>query len=241
MEFLGRIYRMMGLDCTRVMERRWFALKNFHCCFFEDAHVLNEYLHHWEGGVPLEDYYGQVWNALPWYLRLTGMLNRRCRPFRLLVQWITRMKLGRLALRKSGPLGWVRDNDDGRIRAFYGSMEALRNIPGWDEEIPPPHPDREYIRLEHGYDESKEQPDMSDLKQAAAFRGGSLVSREWDGDMFSPLEWRCCRDHTFAMTPNAVLKGGHWCVECLSRPAEYPAMAGQNPFMAQVVLPHREK
>jgi len=236
LEFLDRIYRMMGVDCTRVMERRWFALQNFHCCFFEDARLLNEHLHHWDGGETLEDYYLQVWEALPWYLKLTGMLNRRFRPFRLLVQWITRMKLTRLALRESGPLGWIRNNDEGRIRAFYGSMEAFRNIPGWDEQMPCLDHDREYIRLDHGYDESAGKLDVEDLQKAAAFRGGELVTREWDGDLFSPVTWRCCRGHTFDMTPHTVLKGGHWCMECFARPAEYPDIAGQNPFMAQVVL-----
>jgi len=239
LEFLERIYRMMGLDFTRVMERRWFALKNFHCCYFEDAGALDEYLHHWDGGETLEDFYPQVWEALPWYLKLTGILNRRCRPFRILVQRITRMKLTRLAGRESGPLGWIRNNDEGRIRAFYGSMEAFRNIPGWDAEMPSPDHDREYIRLDHGYDESAGKLDREDLQKAAAFRGGELVTREWDGDMFAPLDWRCCRDHTFNMTPNSVLKGGHWCMECFARPAEYPDIAGQNPFMAQVVLSRR--
>jgi len=236
LEFLDRIYRMAGLDYRRVMERRWFALKNFHMCFYEDASALDHFLNHQEGGETQEDFYRQVWDAFPGYLKLTGWLNRHCRPFRWLVERITRLKLRRLAGRETGPLGWIRNGDEGRIGAFYGSMEAFRNIPGWDAEMPSLDHHREYIRLGHGYDESAGKLDSEDLQKAAAFRGGSLVSREWDGDMFSPLEWRCCRGHTFKMKPDTVLKGGHWCMECFSRPADYPDIAGQNPFMAQVVL-----
>ena len=65
LEFLERIYSMLGIDYRRVMERNWFALKNFHMQFFEDAQVLNGYLHHWEGGQSLEDFYREVWKNSP--------------------------------------------------------------------------------------------------------------------------------------------------------------------------------
>jgi len=50
LEFLDAVYSMLGIRYRKVMERRWFALKNFHMQFFEDAGRLNNYLHHWEGG-----------------------------------------------------------------------------------------------------------------------------------------------------------------------------------------------
>jgi len=236
LEFLERIFALAGMDYRRVMERRWFALNNFHMLFFEDAHLLNGHLHHWEGGETLEDYFRQVRDDFPRYLKLTALLNRKFKPFRLLVQKITYLKLKRLAQRPTGPLGWIRVKDRQRIRAFYGSPDAFRSIPGWDEEMPCLDHDRDYVRLEHGYDESEESPDMTALKQAAAFRGGELVSRGWDGDMFSPLEWRCGEGHQFRMTPNAVLKGGHWCQQCILSPGKYEEIAGKNRFAAQVLL-----
>jgi hypothetical protein len=245
LEFLDRIYRMVGLDYRKVMERRWFALRNFHMVFFEDAFLLDRYLHHWDGGETLEDYYRQVWDAFPWYLKLTGMLNRHFRPFRFLVERITCGKLKRLALRESGPLRWIREQDRERIRAFYGSQDALHSIPGWDVEMPDLDHHQEYVRLDHGYDEPAEGLELAGLElagleKAAAFRGGKLVSREWDGDMFSQLTWSCSRGHRFSMTPHSVLKGGHWCHRCILSPGTYREMAGTNPFADQVLLILRE-
>jgi hypothetical protein len=92
-----------------------------------------------------------------------------------------------------------------------------------------------YQRLDHGFDESKEHPDRTDLKQAAEFRGGQLVSRDWNGDLDQKLEWRCCRDHRFELTPRTVLLGGHWCRKCIDPPWDYEEIAGKNRFAAQVL------
>ncbi len=57
LEFLDSIYRLLGLRYRKVMERKWFALKNFHMQFYDDSARLNGYLHHWEGGMTQEDFY----------------------------------------------------------------------------------------------------------------------------------------------------------------------------------------
>ena len=36
--------------------------------------------------------------------------------------------------------------------------------------------------------------------------------------MFTPLKWESARGNVFEMTPNLVLKGGHWCPEELPWP-----------------------
>jgi hypothetical protein len=38
------------------------------------------------------------------------------------------------------------------------------------------------------------------------------------------------------MTPHAVLKGGHWCLECISPPWNYKEIATKNSFAAQVLV-----
>ena len=59
---------------------------------------------------------------------------------------------------------------------------------------------------------------MEDMKNAARFKGGECLSEEMvAGDLFTPLKWRCSCSNVFEMTPNAVLKGGHWCPECLKK------------------------
>jgi hypothetical protein len=136
-------------------------------------------------------------------------------------------------------MGWINSNNTERIKAFYGSMEAYQSIPDWDHVEPSLDPSldhkQKHIQLDHGYDESKTELEPTDLQQAAAFRGGELVSKEWNGNMHLQLSWMCCKKHSFMMTPHAVLKGGHWCLECISPPWKYDAILDQNRFAAQVL------
>ena len=241
LEFLDAIYSMLGIRYRRVMERSWFALQNFHMQFYEDADNLNGYLHHWDGGQGMEDYFGEVWEKLPRYLKATAWFTKHLPPFRLVVEAATRMQLKRLAQKEGGTLHWVRNNDTGKINAFYGSMENYRSIPGWDPSLPSQDPlldhNHAYSRLDHGYDEMKQELEGEDLQAAARYRGGHLVSETWDGHMHAALHWECCQGHRFTMTPHAVLKGGHWCMECIAPPWDYRPIAEKNLFAAQVLSP----
>ena len=83
---------------------------------------------------------------------------------------------------------------------------------------------------------------IEDMKAAARFRGGECLSDSMTkGDLFTPIKWRCQFGHEFEMTPNAVLKGGHWCPDCLPKydpsnpnPWNFETIAAGNPFFAQV-------
>lgn len=239
--FLDGIYSMLGIRYDRVMERKWFALKNFHMLFYEDSERLNDYLHHWEGGQSQEDYFGEVWKNLPWYLKVTAWYAKYIPPYRAFVEAFTRRELKKLAYHPEGTMGWIRNADHGRIHAFYGSMEAYNSIPGWDRakpsEIPALKLHQKHIRLDHGYDETKKDLIVDDLQKAAEFRGGKLMTEHWEGDLHSTLKWKCCQGHSFQMTPHAVLKGGHWCLECIAPPWNYRILAEKNPFAAQALAP----
>jgi hypothetical protein len=81
------------------------------------------------------------------------------------------------------------------------------------------------------------------LQKAARFRGGQCMAASMQvGDLFAPLDWQCWRGHAFTMSPNAVLKGGHWCPHC--EPArngwDYDQEAMHNPFFAQVWYPNHD-
>ena len=98
--------------------------------------------------------------------------------------------------------------------------------------------------LDHGYDEKKPQSelDIADMEQAAEFRGGKCLSESMTkGDLYTPLKWECAFGHTFEMTPNLVLNGGHWCPECDPIPWNYDEIAKKNPFFAQVWYPNHRK
>lgn len=237
LEFLDGIYSLLGIRYRKVMERKWFALKNFHMHFIEDSNRLNDYLHHWEGGQTLTDYYKEVWKAFPWYLKATAWYNKYLPPYRGFVEAMTRIQLKKMARKKDGTLGWVDRKNTGKIKAFYGTIEAFNKIPGWDEAMPSLDHAQPHTRLDHGYDESKKELELADLQQAADFRGGELVSKEWSGDMHQPLSWLCCQEHPIKMTPHAVLKGGHWCLECISAPWNHHMVVDKNRFAAQVLNP----
>lgn len=262
LEFLDRLYRMLGIDYRRVMERNWFALKNFHMQYYEDADRLNSFLRHWEGGEQMADYFDGVWKAFPAPLKMAAWCSKRSRPFRWVVERATYLQLKRMAGKKEGPLYWVRHHDQGKMEAFFGSCRKWKEIPGWEVPLTMPGPDGEYRRLEHGFDESglgfgvaqqqKATGDeattdhaarnmlslaLADLVSAVRFRGGSLEGSGWDGDLDEKLEWKCCQDHRFSLTPRTVLLGGHWCRECIAPPWDYGAFAEKNRFAAQVLSP----
>jgi nucleoside-diphosphate-sugar epimerase len=234
-EFLDRIYSMLGIRYRKAMKRQWFALKNFHMQFFEDAGMLNEYLHHWEGGQTLEDFFGEVWKHMPWYLKATAWYSKYIPPYRGFVEAMTRRQLKKLARKDDGTLGWILSKDMGKINAFYGSLEEHQKIPDWDQQMPSLDHAQPYARLDHGYDEGKKNLTLEDLQKAAEFRGGVLETEDWDGNMNSRVKWKCCEGHVFTMTPHAVLKGGHWCIECISPPWDYMVLSEKNPFASQVL------
>jgi len=239
LEILDRIYSLLGIRYRKVMERKWFALKNFHMQFLEDSDKLNHYLHHWEGGQHMDDYIGDVRKNLPWYLKATAWFARYIPPFRIIVEAITRLELKKLAYKADGTMTWIANKDMGKIHAFYGSLEAYQHIPPWGEGMPSMDHSQEYLRLDHGYDESKEEFDIQDLHKAATFRGGQLVSNKWDGDVNTSLSWVCCQGHPFSMTAHAVLKGGHWCMECIAPPWNYHLIVNKNPFVTQLLKPEK--
>jgi len=238
--FLEAFFRLLNLDYRKVMNRNWFALKNFHMQFFEDAGKLNHYLRHWEGGLQMEDFITAVWNKFPWYLKAAAWLNRWIPPFRWMVQGGTYRVLKRMAGLEHGTLRWVRKHDQGKVNAFFGSCSAWKGIPDWDQPLPSIDLEQPYQRLDHGYDESKARLDSGDLREAAGFRGGSLLSKSWHGDLDQHLQWTCCLGHTFGMTPRSMLMGGHWCRECIDPPWEYESFAEKNRYSAQVLKPESE-
>lgn len=91
--------------------------------------------------------------------------------------------------------------------------------------------------LNHGYDESKKESelDISDVREAARFRGGECLSTEMKkGDLYTPLEWSCAYGHKFKASPFLVLKTGHWCPECACPPWNFDEQAKKVPFYAQI-------
>ncbi len=112
---------------------------------------------------------------------------------------------------KHGPQRWLDENLEDHIDAYWGSRQAWEAIPekasemehftDWDIVVP----------IDHGYDESKPERELTraDMAGAAKFRGGVLLSETMTtGDWKTRLSFRCAFGHEFEASPRLVLEGG---------------------------------
>ncbi|HMF33131.1 MAG TPA: NAD(P)-dependent oxidoreductase [Candidatus Lokiarchaeia archaeon] len=239
LDFMNIAYKLLGVDYRKVMERKWFGLRNFHMQFYDDSGELNEYIHNWRD--TMETYTEMMKKALPTSLKIVAKLCKALPPFRKLVEKMTYKQLKALAERPDGTLGWYNGRNDRRISAFYGSYEKFESIPDWDVDMPEMRHDAPFVKLNHGYDETKEELDLDDLKGVAEFRGGECTSASWSGDMYENVDWKCAFGHEFTAKPYTILKAGHWCPQCLAPPWNYDEIAKVNPFFAQIWYPNHDK
>lgn len=212
----------------KIFETDWFATRNFHGCWYIDSDRL-EQLVPFRENLPVDEYFKRMVKRAPRWVRLAPLAP----------VFLVKGMMKRVArTRDLGTLDWMRRNDcEDRIRAFFGSREQRDRIPGWDTfDLTPPS--REPRLLDHGYDEAKPECELGidDMRQAAEFRGGRCLSESMEiGDLETPLEWECGFGHCFLATPRIVLKGGHWCPQCLPAPWRYGEEARHNRFIAQVM------
>ena len=94
--------------------------------------------------------------------------------------------------------------------------------------------------LDHGYDDKKPESeiDIEDVRKAAKFRGGKLLSEHMEkGDLRTKLKWKCgyCKSE-FDASPCLILLGGFWCPNCYipENKWDYDNIAKTCPFFAQI-------
>ena len=233
-EFEQKLLKAIGCPTPeKIFEPNWFALKNFHGQWYTDADVLENYLH-FRSGQTCDEYFRWMAKQVPWYFHLAGVVP----PI------FIKMGMKTIANKPGlGTLNWIKNRNEKRISAYFGSYEAWEAIPGWDK-VDTSRPSETPTFLDHGYDESKPTAewDIKDMREAAAFRGGKCLSPTMTkGDLATPLEWECQFGHRFKASPALILLGGHWCPECLPLPWNYGAIAAGNPFFAQVWYPFHGK
>lgn len=230
-------YLLESLRCPapeKVFNRNWFATHNFHGEWYEDSDKLNEIIPFREG-ITAKAYFKRLAKSMPWWMNLTPLAPA----------FIIKAAMKRVAFTpKLGTLYWLSHEDcEDRIEAFFGSREEQASIGDWKTFDATP-PSDQPLRLNHGYDENKPDSELSidDMRRAAEFRGGKCISEDMTtGDLDTPLDWECAFGHKFRATPRTVLKGGHWCPECLPEPWNYDEQADHNPFFAQVWKAGRKK
>ena len=196
----------------KIFEASWFATRNFHGQWYFDSDDLEDILH-FRANTPVREYFAALSRELPWYYSLA----------KLVPAFLLKPVMRHIASdRRFGPLGWLKYNNEERLRAFFGSREEQQRIPSWDVMRRFTLADRDHaLRLDHGYDESKplESLNIDDMRAVAASRGGECLSSSMiEGDLTTKLEWRCSAcGARFEASPSLILLGGHWCPDCLNR------------------------
>ncbi len=215
-DYLASMWKVFGLgDYKKAMSPNWFATRNFHCGWYEDSDVLNQYLGHWRH--TLEDYEKLVAATIPWYLKLGG---------RIAPAFVVRAFMKTMC----DPLKWIKSNDEEKIKAFFGSREAWQKIPDWEgyaqmsqeESQKPPSPTREVAFT---------SLTVEDIQEMARSRGGQCLP-PISPDMKTRLKWRCALGHEWEATP-LLVRLGHWCPECAPPPWDYDNIAKVDPFLAR--------
>lgn len=212
-EFEERLLKGLGLPGPdKVFEPQWFALKNFHGMWYEDADVLEDYLH-FRANVPVDEYFANMKKGLPWFYKLAFLAPA----------WVVRMAMKPYAFEKGmGTQDWVK-NDPEKLDAYYGGMDAYRSIRTW-AQMRPGYMEKNQARatesgeavvLDHGWDETKALSELTleDIRAAAEFRGGKFLSDEL-GPSGTIYKWECEHGHVFEASLEYVLLGGGWCTVC---------------------------
>ncbi|MBO4534742.1 MAG: hypothetical protein J5755_02265, partial [Clostridia bacterium] len=225
----------------KFMEPNWYATRNFHCMWFADSDELEKRFHFQSQSK--EGFWNGVLNKNK-YFALAKLLPPKA---------ISAMVLKPLLKDSNAPYRWAKEEDEGRVKAAFGSQGAWESIsndwadyPVWsrnqieghdyEKEIDIAYADKS--RLSHGYDERNPagKLDLSDLKSAARFRGGRCTARTFEqGNWYTKVTWRCQDGHTFEASPYTVLKAGHWCPHCIQEGRwNFDRLAKSNPYYAQV-------
>ncbi|MBQ6624527.1 MAG: NAD(P)-dependent oxidoreductase [Clostridia bacterium] len=240
-EFEDLLLGTLGLGSPKkLFEPHWFTTRNFHGQWYYDGDKLEDYCH-FRANIPIKQYFKDMMNKVESFYKLAFL----AKPFASILK-NTWMK-SNAKVKNYGTLWWAKKNVPERMSAYYGSLEKFNKLPRkWDNFkviIPSKKTTSEdVIILDHGYDETKpfDTLTIEDLKKAAEFRGGECLATEIF-DMYTPIKWKSARGNEFEMSPNLVLKGGHWCHEELPWPWDYDTEAKINPFFAQVWYPLHDK
>lgn len=238
-------FKIIGGSTQKYMKPQWNSIRNFHCMWFQDSHILNDYFDFQHEDI--KDYWQEILSQHEYY-RLGKLV-----PAKL----VSKLAIERLLKDDNAPRYWVNSNQAGKVKAFFGSKENLKCLPSdWSKfpilahgQLADGDVDYDDMRditklkehgyiLDHGYDESKsdDELDIEDMQSAAAFRGGKCLSTSMKkGDLYTKLEWECHDGHRFWASPYCVLKAGHWCPECCQpSPWDYDRLSKFMPFYAQV-------
>ena len=223
-----------------IINPKQYATRNFHGQYYLDSDKLEDYLHFRSDSMQYfyDAYLGNLGSA-----RTAGRIMTALPGGQKLMGKIIQGTFKELLNSEHGTQHWLDENMEDHIDAYWGSRKAWEAIPEKESEIEHFTDWDTVVPIDHGYDESKPENELSygDMKGAASFRGGELLSETMEtGDWKTKLSFRCAFGHEFEASPRLVLEGGHWCPECERRSWNYGNRAKVDPFFAQVWDPLHE-
>ena len=237
-------FKLMGASVKDLYEPHDDITRNFHCMWFYDSDVLNDYLDF--RCESFDEFFKRLGKKL-WYFKLG-------KPFKKIIK---KAVIQKCYNSPNAPVFWVNHNNTGRINAFYGGIDKFNEIPKEWKDVNllrngklPDGSEIDYnelkditkvkekgLLLNHGYDETKSDDELclDDMKQAAEFRGGVCLSESMiKGDLYTPLKWKDFEGNEFFASPYTVIKAGHWSKEEVPAPWRYDEIAKHSPFIAQI-------
>ena len=128
LEFERGILEAMGCPAPeKIFEPNWFCTDNFHGMWFEDSDELDNILH-FRRKDTYADALSRMKKSLPFYYKLAPIVPAV----------IIKMYMKSVAQKEGlGPVSWIRNNDEQRIKVSWGSKNEYLRIPDWNhfEEI----------------------------------------------------------------------------------------------------------
>ena len=241
-QMFSELYGAMGLTHLEyALDPKQQATRNFHGTFYLDSDKLESYLHFQRDS--MQYYYDS-------FLQQMGPAAVGAAKAACAVPGVQRLmgagiKAGFQGLAESehGTVRFIKENMEDHIEAYWGSRRAWEALPNSLADMEHFEDWDTVVRIDHGYDESKpeDELDIEDMRGAAEFRGGELLSTSMTrGDWTTKLRFRCQFGHEFEASPRLVLEGGHWCDECERKSWNYGRRAKGDKFFAQVWDPIHE-
>ena len=235
------MYGELGFQSLdEIIDPKLTATRNFHGQYYLDSDKLEEYLHFRSDS--MQYFYDAYLKELGASVKAGKVMTKLPKGEKLMGS-IIKSTFTKLLNSEHGTKHWLDTGMEDYIDAYWGSRKAWEALPDkvsemehftdWDTVVP----------IDHGYDESKPESELTfeDMKGAAKFRGGELLSEEMQtGNWRTKLRFRCAFGHEFDASPRLVLEGGHWCPECERKSWNYGQRAKVDPFFAQVWTPLHE-
>lgn len=107
----------------KIFDTKWFAADNFHGMWFEDSDALDGILHFREED-DFQSAIRRLKKRLPFYFKLAPLAP----------SFLIRSYMRRVASKPIlGPLWWIKQGDEDRIKACWGSLKKYEELPGWEE------------------------------------------------------------------------------------------------------------